>query len=163
MISSHLQVDKVNKFTQTLVEKLRADLTKMQAKAATAEKESKATKDVLLKEAHRIGDDFLALEKFVNLNYMGFHKILKKHDKMLPQAPCRQFYIAHLHQQPWVQGNYSDLLVSLSNVYSKLRGDTSGVQNDDSAQVSTCPDWSSDYKTQGMTFPPQSEYDNVLQ
>ena len=129
------QVEKVNKFTQTLVEKLRADLTKMQTKSANAEKESKATKDVLLKEAHRIGDDFLALEKFVNLNYMGFHKILKKHDKMIPQAPCRQFYIAHLHQQPWVQGNYSDLLVSLSNVYSKLRGDTSGVQNDDSAQV----------------------------
>ena len=37
------------------------------------------------------------------MNYMGFHKILKKHDKMLPHAPCRQFYIAHLHQQPWVQ------------------------------------------------------------
>jgi SPX domain protein involved in polyphosphate accumulation len=104
-------------------------------------------------EAQRIGDDFLALEKYVNLNYMvgsendndydfdcnnaaqfvscmvrsphvpavlhdrvkpaltqlamsssqGFHKILKKHDKCLPQAPCRQFYIAHLHQQPWVQ------------------------------------------------------------
>lgn len=33
----------------------------------------------------------------------GFHKILKKHDKLLPHAPCRQFYVAHLHQQPWVQ------------------------------------------------------------
>ena len=33
----------------------------------------------------------------------GFHKILKKHDKLLPHAPCRQFYITHLHQQPWVQ------------------------------------------------------------
>jgi hypothetical protein len=27
----------------------------------------------------------------------------KKHDKMLPHTPCRQFYIAHLHNQPWVQ------------------------------------------------------------
>ena len=34
---------------------------------------------------------------------MGFHKILKKHDKQLPHSPCRQFYIAHLHNQPWVQ------------------------------------------------------------
>ena len=33
----------------------------------------------------------------------GFHKILKKHDKMLPHAPCQQFYVAHLHQQKWVQ------------------------------------------------------------
>jgi hypothetical protein len=43
--------------------------------------------------------------------------------------------VAHLHQQPWVQGNYSDLLVQLSNVYSQLRGDTSGQKNEDSAQV----------------------------
>jgi len=127
-------VEKVARHTSTVVEKLRQDLSKMVAKSANAEKENQATKDALLKEAHRIGDDFLQLEKFVNINYMAFHKILKKHDKMLPHAPCRQFYVAHLHQQPWVQGNYSDLLVQLSNVYSKLRGDTSGVQNDDSAQ-----------------------------
>ncbi len=30
-------------------------------------------------------------------------QILKKHDKQLPHSPCRQFYIAHLHNQPWVQ------------------------------------------------------------
>lgn len=70
-----------------------------------------------------------------NHHPQGFHKILKKHDKCLPHAPCRQFYIAHLHQQPWVQGNYSDLLVSLSGVYSRLRGDTSGKKNEDAAQV----------------------------
>lgn len=32
------------------------------------------------------------------------------------------------------QGNYSDVLVTLSNIYSRLRGDTSGVKNEDSAQ-----------------------------
>jgi SPX domain protein involved in polyphosphate accumulation len=63
------------------------------------------------------------------------HKILKKHDKLLPHSPCRQFYIAHLHQQPWVQGTYSDVLVHLSNVYSQLRGDAVGQKNEDSAQV----------------------------
>jgi hypothetical protein len=40
----------------------------------------------------------------------GVHKILKKHDKLLPHSPCRQFYIAHLHQQPWVQGTYRCVL-----------------------------------------------------
>ncbi len=65
----------------------------------------------------------------------GIHKILKKHDKMVPHAPCRQFYIAHLHQQPWVQGTYSDVLVHLSNVYSQLRGDTHGEKNEDASQV----------------------------
>ena len=33
-----------------------------------------------------------------------------------------------------MQGNYSDVLVHLSNIYSDLRGDTSGVKNEDSAQ-----------------------------
>ena len=37
--------------------------------------------------------------RYVNLNYLGFHKILKKHDKNLPHAPCQQFYVAHLHHQ----------------------------------------------------------------
>lgn len=65
----------------------------------------------------------------------GVHKILKKHDKLLPHSPCRQFYIAHLHQQPWVQGTYSDVLVQLSNVYSQLRGDSTGTKNEDASQV----------------------------
>lgn len=33
------------------------------------------------------------------------------------------------------QGNYSDVLVYLSSVYSQLRGDASGKKNDDAAQV----------------------------
>ena len=74
----------------------------------------------------------MQLEKYVNLNYMGFHKILKKHDKNLPQTPCRQFYISHLHSMPWVLGNYSDLLMSLSHVYSELRGDLLPNADDES-------------------------------
>lgn len=37
-----------------------------------------------------------------------------------------------------LQGNYSDLLVSLSGIYSKLRGDTTGEKNEDAAQVCGC-------------------------
>lgn len=33
------------------------------------------------------------------------------------------------------QGNYSEVLVRLSNCYSVLRGDASGEKNEDSAQV----------------------------
>jgi hypothetical protein len=35
----------------------------------------------------------------------------------------------------FVQGTSSNILVRLSNVYSQLRGDTSGIKNEDSAQV----------------------------
>jgi SPX domain protein involved in polyphosphate accumulation len=46
----------------------------------------------------------LLQEKYVNLNYLGFHKAVKKHDKQLPHAPCQQFYMHVLRNQPWVQG-----------------------------------------------------------
>lgn len=126
------EVAKVGKFTQRKVDELRSTLKQLQAKAEKAT--DAQTKEQLLQEAKAVGDNFLALEKYVNLNYLGFHKIIKKHDKNLPDQPCRPFYVSHLHQQPWVQGTYSDLLVSLSNIYSMLRGDTSGERNEDAAQ-----------------------------
>lgn len=139
------EMSKVGHFTSKIVNSLRERLFRLQSetKAALMQED----KDRLLDDAQHMGDEFLQLEKYVNLNYLSFHKILKKvsadprngalqsrrsdappaplsqHDKNLPQTPCRQFYISHLHNQPWIQGNYSDLLMSLSSVYSELRGD----------------------------------------
>ena len=42
--------------------------------------------------------------------------------------------IKKTRNRPWVQGNYSGLLVQLSSVYSALRGDASGVKNEDASQ-----------------------------
>ena len=52
-------------------------------------------------EVEKCGENFLKLEKYVNLNFTGFHKILKKHDRRLPN-PCRTFYLGRLHDQSWV-------------------------------------------------------------
>lgn len=127
------EVHKINKFCQGQTRSLEQRLQKLQERAAEAE--GSREKEALLREAKEIGDEFLALEKYVNLNYMGFHKILKKHDKMLPHTPCRQFYISHLHNQPWVQGNYSELMVILSGVFSQLRGDQLAEAQGGSAQA----------------------------
>ena len=139
------EVSKVGAFTAELVALLRTKMTKLQAEVASIvgdssedekkKKELEQKRKALLEQARALGDDFLALEKFVNLNYMGFHKILKKHDKNIPTAPCRQFYVSHLHHQPWVQGNYSDLMVQLSNLYSQLRGDQLAEAAGGSAQA----------------------------
>lgn len=119
------EVDKIGTFTSEKVQELRSRLYQLQQRVDGEQAgSSKGRKEgELLEEAKDIGDQFLQLEKYVNLNYMGFHKILKKHDKQLPQSPCRQFYMSHLHNQPWVQGSYADLLVSLGNVYAQIRGD----------------------------------------
>ena len=50
--------------------------------------------------------------RYCNLNYAGLQKILKKHDKLLPQAPCIHFYKAHIASQPWVKGDHQDVQVS---------------------------------------------------
>ena len=120
-------------------------------------------------EATAVGDDFLDVERYVNLNYLGeqeegrsrwrsvpsappppvspprphphfsparllivvagVHKILKKHDKCVPELPVRAVYLARLHRAPWVQGNYSDVLVHLSRVHALLRGDSDGARD----------------------------------
>ena len=125
------EVDKIGGFTGEQVQSLRSRLYELQQRIEAAglpllqdgSSEKVKLQEELLVEAKDIGDEFLQLEKYVNLNYMGFHKILKKHDKQLPHSPCRQFYISHLHNQPWVQGSYADLLVTLGHVYADIRGD----------------------------------------
>lgn len=83
---------------------------------------AEATCEALRLEVEKAGESFLKLEKYVNLNFTGFHKILKKHDRRLPN-PCRTFYLGRLHDQSWVRGDYSDVIVTMSRVYSAIRGD----------------------------------------
>jgi SPX domain protein involved in polyphosphate accumulation len=85
--------------------------------------------------------------RFVNKNFLGLHKILKKHDKKLPDLACRQFYIAQLHKEPWLAGTFSDILVRLSGLFSMLRGDGSGVKNEDASQVHSPHTFSHVYTT----------------
>lgn len=77
------------------------------------------------------GEEFLKLEKYVNLNFTAFHKILKKHDRRLPN-PCQSLYMTRLHEQKWVKGEYSDVMMRFSRVYQRLRGenDEEFVKND---------------------------------
>lgn len=65
--------------------------------------------DAIKKEVDEIGEEFLRLEKYVNLNYTGFHKILKKHDRWLTN-PCRTFYLQRLQNHNWTRGDYSDVV-----------------------------------------------------
>lgn len=76
---------------------------------------------------------FIRLEKYVNLNFTGIHKILKKHDRRLPN-PCKAFYTNRLHDQSWVRGDYSDVIVSMSQIYASLRGDEAVEAKEDERQ-----------------------------
>jgi len=106
------------------VQALREKLAKTEQLVASSISESEQTNVRLLTDA--IGEDFLRLEKYVNINFMGFHKILKKHDRFLPNNPCKYFYVSRMHDQAWVRGDYSDLVIRMSTMYSQLCSDKTG-------------------------------------
>ena len=90
--------------------------------------------DICQKLADEVATKFLTLEKYVNINFMGFHKMLKKHDKYCPANPCKTFYVNRMHSQAWVRGDYSDVVVRLSEIYSTLRNDQVAEENTDASQ-----------------------------
>lgn len=124
------ELTKVEKFTLAQVTELRKSMDGVESKLGSASEggggidlsqEDEAEK--LMLEADEVAASFLRLEKYVNINFMGFHKILKKHDKYCSANPCKAFYVTRMHNQAWVRGDYSDVVVRLSSIYSALRRD----------------------------------------
>jgi len=121
------ELAKVEKFTLQKVEELRKKIQALELKNI----EENESKNINMERADEIANDFLRLEKYVNINFMGCHKILKKHDKNLPNFPCKIFYVSRIHAQAWVRGDYSDLVVRLSHIYAGLRDDHVADENND--------------------------------
>lgn len=57
-----------------------------------------------------------------------------EYNRHLPN-PCKAFYTARLHDQSWVRGDYSDVMVTLSRVYEVIRGDEKVIANENEKQV----------------------------
>ena len=87
---------------------------------------AEATKVVknLRDEVKDITDEFLRVEKFANINLTACYKILKKHDKLVPETVCCRFYLRRLHAQPWMRANHSAVfVVKAGELHAKLRGE----------------------------------------
>ncbi len=133
------ELNKVEQFTIEKVKNIRLGLKFVDEglKKSGVSLDTDGTEKVLIsglkEQVDGIGDEFLKLEKYVNLNFTGFHKILKKHDKNLPNK-CKTFYVARMHSQAWVRGDYSDIVVQLSTIYSSIRGDHKAKEDDGASQ-----------------------------
>ena len=127
---------KVEQFTLQRVTLLRTEISAVEkAVASMGETPSAAEKERCMALANNVADAFLTLEKYVNINFMGFHKILKKHDKNFPAYSCKQFYIYRMHNQAWVRGDYSDVVVRLSSIYATVRDDHVAEEKGGGAQA----------------------------
>lgn len=91
-------------------------------------------------------DDFLLLEedlsdiiadvhdlaKFTQLNYTGFQKIIKKHDK-LTSWHLRPVFATRLSAKPFWKDNYDALIIKLSRLYDLVRTRGNPVKGDSAA------------------------------
>ena len=121
------EIQKVHTFTDSKVTEIRGKLRDLSKrlqidKNTVPGSQPLAVADAIRAEVDAVGEQFLRLEKYVNLNYTGFHKILKKHDRWLTN-PCRTFYLQRLQNHNWTKGDYSDVVVTMSQIWSCLRGD----------------------------------------
>ncbi|KAI8890466.1 SPX-domain-containing protein [Backusella circina FSU 941] len=90
--------------------------------------------DNLCQSEHSEDDEFTASEielghiiadvhdlaKFTRLNYTGFLKIIKKHDKVTGW-PLKPMFGVRLNAKPFYKENYDALIVRISNLYDRVR------------------------------------------
>ncbi|KAF2760134.1 SPX-domain-containing protein [Pseudovirgaria hyperparasitica] len=72
------------------------------------------------------------LAKFVQLNYTGFQKIIKKHDKQTSWH-LKPVFAARLKAKPFFKDNYDAFIVKLSKLYDLVRTRGNPVKGDSSA------------------------------
>ncbi|KAK3489540.1 vacuolar transporter chaperone 4 [Neurospora hispaniola] len=72
------------------------------------------------------------LAKFVQVNYTGFYKIIKKHDKMTGWR-LKPVFDARLKAKPFYKENYDAAVVKLSKLYDLVRTRGNPVKGDSSA------------------------------
>lgn len=75
---------------------------------------------ILMEEIERITQEINKLSRFCRLNYTGFYKILKKHDKQTNFMLKPMFSLRLKARSPIPEG-LDDLIVRLSSLYDKIR------------------------------------------
>lgn len=97
-----------------------------------AERPSEQVFEDLEDELSDIIADVHDLAKFTRLNYTGFQKILKKHDKTT-KFTLRPIFAVRLSAKPFYKDNYDNLIVKLSRLYDLVRTRGNPVRGDSSA------------------------------
>lgn len=132
----NVQLDKVNQFQVETYKSLRDRTSECEAKlqpvAVSANdgqkrEDGKAIAGEILKELDNISKEVSELEKYARLNFTGFLKAAKKHDrKRGNKYRVRPILQVRLSQLPFNSEDYSPLLYRLSTMYSFARQTLSG-------------------------------------
>ncbi|SCU91491.1 LADA_0F10286g1_1 [Lachancea dasiensis] len=88
--------------------------------------------EILEEELSDIIADVHDLAKFSRLNYTGFQKIIKKHDKKT-KFILRPVFQVRLNSKPFFKENYDDLVVKISQSYDLVRTRGNPIRGDSSS------------------------------
>jgi SPX domain protein involved in polyphosphate accumulation len=138
-----IQLEKVNQHQTDTFNSIRERAAALEAKLPDLEKEDngkteeqwKAVAKDMLKELDGVSKELNELRKFSRINYTGFLKAAKKHDRKRGlKYHVRPILQVRLSQMPFNQEDYSPLLYRLSAMYSwarqKLGEEESGKEAD---------------------------------
>ena len=105
-----------------------------QANGSQGETNDDLEKDFLLLEEDLSGiiADVHDLAKYTQLNYTGFQKIIKKHDKKTGWH-LKPSFAARLKAKPFFRDNYDAFIVTLSRLYDLVRTRGNPIKGDSSA------------------------------
>lgn len=116
------ELEKVYTFQKNQYDKLMEKLNKLEIKTST----ENDIKNLDFNNFERILEKILSeskeLESFSRLNYTGFIKIVKKHDKLYPQfQSVKSLLKVRLNELPFHSEGYSPLIYQISYLYNILR------------------------------------------
>lgn len=117
-------LDKVYSFQAKKFEELNSQLNVLQGQTADADK--KFDVDQFTQKLEKLLDSAQQLEHFQRLNYTGFTKIVKKHDRIHSDYSVKPLLNVRLKHLPFHSEDYSPLLYKIGTLFQYLR-DNYGV------------------------------------
>jgi len=113
------QLAKINSFYSLKSGELLAALKRIMAKLKIDDASERVER-----ELDMVNKIFIQLHNYQRLNYIGFKKLLKKHDK-LTGVGARTWFMIRLEDQPFYTNDLDNILLELSNswkLFNKVRG-----------------------------------------
>ncbi|KAM4055162.1 VTC domain-containing protein [Hirsutella rhossiliensis] len=107
-------------------------VNRLNERGLTEEGPSEEEFQLLEEDLSDIIADVHDLAKFVQLNYTGFYKIIKKHDKMTGWH-LRPAFDTRLKAKPFYKENYDASVIKLSKLYDLVRTRGNPVKGDSAA------------------------------
>ncbi|KAI9598964.1 VTC domain-containing protein [Syncephalis fuscata] len=85
-----------------------------------SEEEKAASYQQIEEEVNQVLEEVNELARFTRLNYSGFLKIIKKHDKHTGYV-LKPMFMVRLNARPFYRENFDDLILQLSRLYDVVR------------------------------------------